>query len=202
LQWTEGYRYTIASTPEILGCLAAASLQASPAPAPPPAEGGSAPLASLASLAMMAAVRSVSGGNGAPNVTSEDSLHLALLLITSPTVSAAETCAAVPADVQKKWSPEEKEASEKAQAAAEADIALAHQHLMKAGTTVATPHIPDTNATGPILKACLDRAKKTGRLAPPAEGEGPTLTYARSHFSLSLSLSLSLCFSSFAFFPR
>ena len=188
--WAAGYRYTLASTPEILGCLAAASLLASPAPAP--AEGDVAPLASLASLAMMAAVRSVSGGNGLPNATSEDSLHLALLLITSPTVSAAEVFAAVPATVQKKWTPVEKEASDTAQAAAEADIALVHQHLMKAGTTVATPHVPETNTTAPILKACLDQATKMGRLAPPAEGEAPSLTYARARArSLSLSLSAS-----------
>ena len=53
--------------------------------------------------------------------------------------------------------------------------------LQRAGTTVATAHVPETNAIAPILAACLDRAKKTGRLAPPAEGSAPSLAYARTH---------------------
>eukprot|EP01046_Picozoa_sp_COSAG06_P058177 COSAG06_NODE_11596_length_1487_cov_1.398415_2_plen_119_part_00 len=52
--------------------------------------------------------------------------------------------------------------------------------LQRAGTTVATAHVPETNAIAPILAACLDRAKKTGRLAPPAEGSAPSLAYART----------------------
>ena len=98
---------------------------------------------SLASLAIAAAVRRISsveeGGAGAEPVeqqhayailTCEDSLHMALLLITSPTVEAAESYRAVPDKDKKKWTQEEKDAEERAKAAAESDIALAHQHLV------------------------------------------------------------------------
>ena len=48
----------------------------------------------------------------------------------SPTVEAAESYRAVPDKDKKKWTQEEKDAEERAKAAAESDIALAHQHLV------------------------------------------------------------------------
>ena len=167
--WSEGYRFTVESTPEILGCLAAARLAATlKAPAPPTREGddeeqteSSSAVPSLASLAIAAAVRRISsveeGGAGAEPVeqqqhayailTCEDSLHMALLLITSPTVEAAESYRAVPDKDKKKWTQEEKDAEERAKAAAESDIALAHQHLV----------VRQTHGTQPCLRLSTEQ---------------------------------------------
>lgn len=135
--WSAGYRYTVWSAPEILGCLAVARLADSLASAADTealagvdaAQG----VPSLASLAIAAAVREVSQdghGRQAPQATPEDSLHFALLLITSPSVASAEAYRAIPDKDKKSWSQDEMDADTRAKAAAEADIAAAHQHLV------------------------------------------------------------------------
>lgn len=218
--WSEGYRYTVRSAPEILGCLAAARLADCFAPAADVSSSGAdagTGIPSLASLAIVAAVKEISkdrAARGVPEATSADSLHLALLLITSPSVVSADAFRAIPSKLKKKWSQDQIDAEARAMAAAEADIALAHQHLavsamhqfpsrlqmefcshcntqsrtldltticdncwaQRAGTTVSSAHVPVTSATPAILAACLDRAKKTGRLQPPGEGSAPSLT--------------------------
>lgn len=135
--WSEGYRYTVRSAPEILGCLAVARLAESFASdsAAERSVGGDAGVGipSLASLATVAAIREVSKdreGCGVPEATSEDSLHFALLLITSPSVVRAEAYRAIPDKDKKKWTQAEIDAETRAKTGSAADIAAAHQHLV------------------------------------------------------------------------
>lgn len=134
--WSEGYRFTVRSAPEILGCLAAArladSLTSKPAAGQSDAGDAGICVPSLASLAIAAAVREISkdrDGQRVPEATSEDSLHFALLLITSPSVMSAEAYRAIPAKDKKKWSEAEIDQETRTRTAADADIASAHQHL-------------------------------------------------------------------------
>ena len=138
--WSAGY--DIGGAPEALSCLAAARLEKTLV-APPEVEqldladqddeeggeeatGGG--VASLAALAAAAAVRGAGGEGGA--ISADDSLHLALVLATSPAVSHATALSAVPDADKKKWSPEETAAEEQAQLLAQADIASGESSLL------------------------------------------------------------------------
>eukprot|EP01045_Picozoa_sp_COSAG04_P004913 COSAG04_NODE_221_length_19708_cov_36.796930_6_plen_182_part_00 len=140
--WSAGY--DIGGAPEALSCLAAARLEKTLV-APPEVEqldladqddeeaeeatGGG--VASLAALAAAAAVRGAGGEGGA--ISADDSLHLALVLATSPAVSHATALSAVPDADKKKWSPEETAAEEQAQLLAQADIASGESSCLLVG---------------------------------------------------------------------